>query len=316
MDKMVSSAFWGLASPNVAFVADHDLLDTAAIATATAYMILGMEIIGKLEHAVVQCDLPCETDDCKLDPVHSLDEAVAFWTGVLEDFDQGSGRSNLLYGLADETCRQFRTCGVTGDSTEGTSRVNIDLFQLFRTMQEQLLGNQCIEARASKDRMIPLMFLPLIQATLSNVFLAKSMSFDEVVDGEGAVLAAALLPRLASCNFEDAQRLYLQMRVGQHGVAGYSEVRQALERNYECLGVTCADVGGLYDRDRGEYEAEGAPCGGVAQGGGGTNPGLAVGLFLGGMVAVLLGFVLIRHRRRNKSLGAAEFAVEGDHVIA
>ena len=41
-------------------------------------------------------------------------------------------------------------------------------------------------------------------------------------------------------------------------------VKQALEDNYDCLSVTCASVGGLWDTAAGTYFPGASPCGGVA----------------------------------------------------
>lgn len=57
--------------------------------------------------------------------LHAWDEGAAFYTGSQDAARPGSG--NLVYSLADNLCKEWRTCGVGGNTTSGKSKVNIDI---------------------------------------------------------------------------------------------------------------------------------------------------------------------------------------------
>jgi hypothetical protein len=70
-----------------------------------------------------------------------------------------------------------------------------------------------------------------------------------------------VLPILHACDSGDAQLVYENMRVGSGSNTDFEVVKAAFERRYDCMGVTCAHVGGLLQAD-GETYFEGAePCG-------------------------------------------------------
>merc|ERR1712032_1002783 len=73
-----------------------------------------------------------------------------------------------MYSLADETCSQFGTCGTGETDDDGTSHVNHRVYGNFREGQRHLLNGQCESARKSKENIVRLMTIPLIQSTLHN----------------------------------------------------------------------------------------------------------------------------------------------------
>merc|ERR1740138_1991720 len=65
---------------------------------------------------------------------------------------------------------------------------------------------------------------------------------------EGSTFAAALLPLVNYCNPASAATVAGEMKFGQFILADYPDfaaVKTALESTYPCLGITCAQVGGL-----------------------------------------------------------------------
>merc|ERR1719407_215875 len=77
---------------------------------------------------------------------------------------------------------------------------------------------------------------------------------------EAAVFAASVLPMVHACSAADAKIIDDHTKLGQdRGTppadgkatkpAQFTEVKAAFERNYACLGITCADVGALEDPD-------------------------------------------------------------------
>jgi hypothetical protein len=82
-------------------------------------MHVAMIVIRKLELALTQCRRGLGKKMEKGAAVSAPDEAVAFYTGVLEGTD-GSG--NLLLILADKRCANFKTCGRDeGNELTGTA---------------------------------------------------------------------------------------------------------------------------------------------------------------------------------------------------
>ena len=65
---------------------------------------------------------------------------------------------------------------------------------------------------------------------------------------EGAVFTAAVLPLVAECSPSAAETISSQMKFGLYDAGTYpswTEVKEAFESTYSCLGITCAQVGEL-----------------------------------------------------------------------
>ena len=270
---------------------------TEIIKKGTVFMNIAMYVIRELEDALVDCENGCAKGECNADPVSALDEAVAFYTGALEGTD-GSGNGNLMHALADKRCVNFKTCGREGNADSGTSRVNYEIFKLFDRMQDELSGStadKCAAARITKEKIVPLMFVPLIQGTLRYAYITENEGYSEKSEAEGAAFAAAVLPMVAACNMNDANIIYSNMRVGQKNSATYADVSAAFERQYDCLGITCADVGGVWNSANAMYEDGAGPCG-TSSSSNSANVGLAVGLTFLGLALVVLLVVVVRRR--------------------
>ena len=159
-------------------------------------MNIFMYVIREFEDAIDDCKENCIK--CNDDPVHAWDEGVAFYTGSKAGSD-GSGEGKLLHGLADKRCSDFNTCGARSDSTDGTSKVNYDLFDLFALGQHQLLVGNCAAARTTKEQITEIMYVPLIQGTLRYAYKVDRLQGAEKEQAEGAVFAAAVLSQDPRC---------------------------------------------------------------------------------------------------------------------
>jgi hypothetical protein len=276
------------------------------IARVTAYMATGMFVIREMEHGVFHCDQKCgdlmqlEPDDptyipdCMVHPLHSVDSAVALYTGAVQAED-GSGNGNLLYGLAQEQCRAFKTCWNAQTNRHDyidvglPAQVNMDIFEQFNELQHHLDVSNCVEAKVNKRHVAQKMFVPLVQGLLQSVYEMNQNSIEhnseddheqqqqqqDVLHARSIAMAAAVLPVLAHCNLGDAQKVYKaiidgeveqQQEPEQPAGAGALEhfqlVKSVLENQYHCMGITCQDVGGLVDPATGDYiSALTAPCG-------------------------------------------------------
>ena len=298
-DKWISAAFLGqnagLARGNADFSSIGDDGRIEAAKKGSAYMSVGMYVIRELEDAIDDCERGCDTEDCNLDSVHALDEAVAFYTGSLEGKD-GSGEGVFFYSLADKRCENFKTCGSEGTEITGTSKVNIEIFRYFDQAKSLLASKQCESAREIKSKIVQKMWIPLVQGTLRYAWILNNEPYEEKGMSEGATFLAGVLPMVAACNGDDAEAIYAQMKMGNSGDVDFPTIKAAFERNYECLGVTCGDVGGLFNTATGEYEIDASPCGrkNSSSSNSDVNVGLAVGLPIGILCGLILSYWLYR----------------------
>lgn len=272
-----------------------------AIKKGTAYMAVWMYVLRQLEAALDDCANKCTGSDCNSNPVLAWDQGVAYYTGSLEGKD-GSGTGQLIYHLADKRCVNFRTCGETAKHAEGTSQVNIEIFDHFRAGRLDLSNRLCEKARTRKERIAELMAVPLVQGTLRYAYVTDKERNDviERQEAEGAVFSASVLPIVHACNQNDAAIIWENMAVGS-GPSNFREVKKAFERNYACMGIKCSKVGGLFDSVTGVYFEGGSPCSDS-----GVNKTAAiVGGVLGGVVLILIGVIacMMCKRRKGRDTG-------------
>jgi hypothetical protein len=226
----------------------------------SAYMNVWMYVVREFEDAIEDCKMDCI--NCNDDPVHAWDEGVAFYSGSLEGVD-GSGSGAMIWNLADKRCTDFKTCS---SGTSGTSKVNSALLKEFSSGRDMLLQSKCKEATPVKDRIIQLMSIPLVQGSLRYAYKVGVLNLrsDGKAFAEGAAFSAAILPRVHACNAADAKTIADNMNIelgwaeGQ-GMKDHAAVKKAFENNYACMGITCEDVGGLWEAD--DYYAGAGPCG-------------------------------------------------------
>jgi hypothetical protein len=104
------------------------------------------------------------------------------------------------------------------------------------------------------------MAIPLIQGTLRYAHkIDKLNDATPKSRGEGAVFAAAIVPRVAFCNPADADTIMNNMKVGATSTS-LAAVKAAFENNYACMEITCAQVGGLWKDTDNKYYDGAAPC--------------------------------------------------------
>lgn len=265
-DHWIQTAFSGTLADFPLGWADFSGKSAAARAQAikkgTSYMSVAMYVIRELEDALDDCERGCSTAECNDDSVHALDEAVAFYTGSLEGID-GSGSGVLLHALADKRCPQFNTC-----NDAGTSKINDLIFDEFNRMKNSLIAAtpNCAAARTNKERIVNLLFVPLIQGTIRYAhILGEGPDPDGDADNvEGAVFAASVLPMIHSCSPSAATTIYNNMKVGA-GRPEFQDVKAAFEGTYNCLKITCEDVGGYWNSADKVYWPGAEPCGSGSQ---------------------------------------------------
>ncbi|CAJ1948871.1 unnamed protein product [Cylindrotheca closterium] len=231
-----------------------------AIKKGTVYLNIFMYVIREFEDALDDCEKGCATVDCNNDPVNAWDEGVCFYTGSIEAQDGLTSEGNLLHQLADKRCADFKTCGKNGDQNQGVAKLNYDLFQFYALGKFQLQTGKCDDARVTVREITKLLYVPFIQGTLRYAYKVSELNdTTEKSKAEGAVFAAAVLPRIFAINEEHANVIYSNMRVGALST-NFAKVKQAFEYTYKEIGITCADVGGVWNEALGEYYKGAEPC--------------------------------------------------------
>lgn len=307
-DKWINAAFVGgktdfISGRGNADFGTYGLSGRAeAVKKGTAYMAIFMYVIREFEDALDDCQIDCIA--CNDEPVHAWDEGVAFYSGSLEGKD-GTPTGVLLHELADKRCVNFDTCI---DDDKSKSAVNDALFDLFNIGQSQLLRGQCEEARVTKEKIVDLMYIPLIQGTIRYAYKVGEESGGEKEKAEGATFAAAVLPRIYAANKSAADVIYNNMRVGASST-DFAAVKNAFESVYVDLNVKCSDIGGLLNPEGGFY-ADANPCSDAKS----KSSKVAVGASLGSIagISLIAGvlYIAIMRRREKKRVTFQDSAVK------
>lgn len=314
-DKMVSAAIGkgstGFASKgNMDFTQASDQVRKEIIKKGTAYMNVYMYVIREFEDAIDDCKAGCANgivsggvgsngascNSLSTASVHAWDEGVAFYTGSLEGAAAGGSADGVFpYRLAEKRCKNFKTCGAQHNSVTGISYVNTQLFNKLAIGQAKLLMGQCDAVRPVLQEMVALMATPLIQGTLRYAYKVDRMNGGDKEKAEGAIFAAAIVPRVYNCNSADGDTIMNNMKIGASSTS-FAAVKTAFEKNYACMKITCEEVGGLWLSSDNKYYQDAGPCG-IATGGNGgktevrteekeTLPGWAIGVIVA--IAVVL----------------------------
>ena len=107
----------------------------------------------------------------------------------------------------------------------------------------------CGSVRPLVDQIVSLMTVPLVQGALRYAY-KNSQAGDGMATpknaAEGATFSAAVLPLVHHCNTDNLK--FGLFPDGVNATGSYSDfaaVKAAFEDVYACLGITCAQVGGL-----------------------------------------------------------------------
>ena len=202
--------------------------------------------------------------------VYAWDEAVAFYTGSIEGTSIGgvgdlSGK--MQYYLANKRCENFGTCtaDTDGNAWQGRSKINKEIFDLFKEGQEQLIaaaalvaagsstGTACDAVQPTLEKIATKMLVPFIQGTMRYLYKTKSAVRAKEA-GELFAFASAALPFIDAVDPAAADMLF-------HRAWGldftdttysYDQIKTAIEGTYSKLGmgagvgtISCADIGDL-----------------------------------------------------------------------
>jgi len=231
---------------------------TEAVKKGTVYLNIFMYVIREFEDAYEDCKKGC--NDCNDDPVHAWDEGVCFYTGSIEGPDGLTSDGKFLHQLADKRCQNFKTCGEDGDETAGLSKLNRELFNMLNLGKQQMAGGQCDAARLTTTSVTDMMYIPLIQGALRYAYKLGELGDGEKAAAEGAVFAAAVLPKVHAFDEDAAKTIYDNQKVGATST-DFRAVKAAFESVYEKMGISCDDIGGLWNDATNSYYEGMEPCG-------------------------------------------------------
>jgi len=241
---------------------DYEALETSfrkEVATkGSAYLVAGMYASHELEDAVADCNAgTIESND---DGVHAWDEGVAFYAGSLEGKTAGGDSAGeLSYRLAEKRCANYATCSGS-DMVTGISNVNTAIFEQFDIGRDALAIGECDAGAAAMVAIQAQMLVPLIQGLFRYAFKADPAadSLNGIADkdastvakeqGEGFIFSQAVIGHINTCDPAVAATLASNLDVSVTGAYmpdGYASVVAEVQTTFPCLGIYCADIGGL-----------------------------------------------------------------------
>jgi len=223
----------------------------------TVYLNIFMYVIREWEDAIDDCKRDCQ--DCNGGSVHAWDEGVCFYTGSIEGTDAATDDGKLLHQLADKRCKNFKTCGKDGGETSGMAKLNHDLFELFNKGKAQLDEGKCDEVAETVKAVNKHMYIPFIQGALRYAYKSENGG-GETEKAEAATFASGVLPKVHAMDPDAAKIICDNVCVGAES-HDFKAVKAAFESVYDKMGITCEDVGGLWNEGTKDYYEGMEPCG-------------------------------------------------------
>jgi hypothetical protein len=213
-----------------------------------AYLVVRQSIFDRLQRGVDEC-----LDGARNAAVYDWEVAYALHSGNSEGVE-GRGSGSSTYTLADKRCPQFATC-VTGTFP---ARANVLALEAWRRGVTALNAGQCMSALREMKLIKAQLTVPLVQGALREAHetdfgpAGGAHAADGIVEvAEGWAFLAAFLPELALCDAGVAQLVSTNMALSLTGAngawmsSGFKAVKEAMESQYACLGITCSDVGAM-----------------------------------------------------------------------
>lgn len=212
--------------------------------------------------------------------VAAWDQAAALYAGSALFAPEGSATSpsptgSLYYGMVQTLAEEFGALEVDPVTKRPVSIVNRKVMDAFKAGKVALSQSDC-EGGVWKSygEILHKMRVPWIQGVLKATFEYSDRHFDdlqhrEVQRGKAAAYLAALMPDLYHCSPQTAEIVMEELAImWPHNNAptklrpDYQRVQNALEHQYQCLGVTCDEIGGFINQATGDYYEGTHPCGG------------------------------------------------------
>lgn len=216
------------------FESNHAKHDLVAAEAAVALNIWS-QVVHKLYEALDKC---IADDSSKGGGVHSIDEAVAFYIGSTQTTGSHS-QGHLLYRLAEDGSKMFDV-----EMLGGQSRANRKVVKYFKEAAFQLsVSGACSQSDftisslgVTIQKLVSQMIVPLIQHL---IFFLKTGDRQRV-----EVYSYAVIPLISPCS--PAAYEYLKKNLITelpYDALDVDDIIKALQSTYNCLGLTCNDIG-------------------------------------------------------------------------
>ena len=206
----------------------------------TQYVTMYMYVLRELYDAVDDCKAQDQADNT--DDVHAWDEGWAFYAGSLEGTD-GTGKGEILHALAEKRASNYNPA----------NDVNADLLAMFKEGKDLLNDahgdmTKCDSVAALIPNMVAKMNVPLLQGAMRYAHkMTAAVGGGDKEAAEGWAFATAILPLIDECNSGAAATIKKNQEFGIASPMADDEetVFMAYQSVFECLGVTCDDIGEL-----------------------------------------------------------------------
>lgn len=201
---------------------------------------LWMFTTHQLWHAVSDCAAVTYESLVEFEQEHvlckgarSFDEVVAYWIG--EDQSNGDDNGFALYALAQKAGGWF---GVTDPEAPANTKIK-RLYEEGRAIFSN--GDACqdethlAELWDVANKMISQMMVPLIQMLIRSMV---ELDFYKV-----QLYSIAVIPQISACKMSTFKFLENELLDNPYKSANFDVIMEALQSSYECLGLTCEDIG-------------------------------------------------------------------------
>jgi len=237
-----------------------DALRAELAAKGTSYQAVWMAVVRGFEDAAAQCVAANGTGVNATSA--AWDEAWALYAGSLEGLD-GSGDGYLLHSLAEKRCLQFATC-----DADGKAIANVKALMAAKAGLDAMRKADCSGVAEQIPGLVRQMTIPEVQGMVRYAYLADPAVNGGSCDTTGActydkawaeawAFAAAVLPQIDACDSfvaaEIAENLDVDTPVGTPLVDGFAYVKGLVESVYDCLGITCDEIGQYLQDDGTAY---------------------------------------------------------------
>eukprot|EP00808_Paulinella_micropora_P021257 g71241.t1 len=246
------------AAATLNFGAVNDAFRMEAAEKAPLFFNVWYYVLWEMEQAVMDCENRTWTG--RVGNAMNWDEAVAFWTGSLEDdVRPGTGEGVLWFSKANYQCPRFATCVADGNDnwSQGYAAANSKLFDWFeagkgvvsKRISAGYSAAVCKELDTIKNKTVGQMLVPLVQGTIYYMQAVSKIGVGQPnwdqYHGELWAYASSFLPLLHSCDPWLAEDLFQTVwdRNSVISASKLSDLKQALKAQYGCMGFTCEDIG-------------------------------------------------------------------------
>lgn len=215
-------------------VNDLFALNVAHVETEAAIIL---NVWMQIAHELYEVMRGCKSQDPDMMNA-ALDVAAALWIGA----DQPEGANdagNMMYNLAQVGAQRF-------NQANGEALSNEKVINAMNDIQTKIAGGTCasgeqgyVEMRDTINQLFGSMTIPLVQILIHHIQ-------QEPADGGANFIelyALSFLPRVDACNPSVYTKLLNMLVRNTLNVNDKAEAISLLQSVYDCIGVTCEDIG-------------------------------------------------------------------------